>query len=86
MKLTQEEIKRRRLFLIEKGYYTIPEFARYYRVNILEEGIQFLDEKARTLCNQRNLGTGNEPEGTYMSNTYPYSVLVEIFEDFLRRN
>ena len=86
MKFTQEEIKRRHLFLIEKGYHTISKFARYYGVNILEEDVQFLDEKARTLCSQRNLSTGKEPEGTSMSDCYPYSVLVEIFEEFLNGN
>lgn len=86
MKLTREEIKRRSFFLVEKGYHTIRKFARYYRANVLEEDIKILDEKARTLCSQRNLGTGKEPEGTSVSNSYPYSVLVEIFKEFLNEN
>lgn len=86
MKFTQEEGKKKRSTLIKEGYHTISKFARYYGVNILEEDKQKLDEKARTLCNQRNLGTRKEPEGTSMSDSYPYPVLVEVFQEFVSDN
>ena len=86
IKTRQDEIEKRQRALVEYGYHTISKFAKYYGVNLLESDKQILDEKVRVLCNQRELGTGKEPEGLLMVDSYPYPVLVEVFQEFTSSN
>lgn len=86
IKTRQNEIEKRQRALIEYGYHTISKFAKYYGVDLLESDKQALDEKVRGLCNQRELDTGKEPEGLLMVDSYPYPVLVEVFQEFTSNN
>ena len=86
MKTRQNEIENRQTSLIEEGYHAILRFAQYYGIDTTERDRQILGKKATAICNLRGIPMGQEPAGRFIANTYPYPVLVEVFQEFVSDN
>ena len=86
MKIRQDEIENRQSSLIEIGYHAILRFAQYYGIDTTERDRQILGKKATAICNLRGIPMGQEPAGRFIANTYPYPVLVEVFQEFVSDN
>ena len=86
MKTRQNEIENRQVSLIEEGYHAILRFAQYYGIETTERDRQILGKKATAICNLRGIPMGQEPAGRFIANTYPYPVLVEVFQEFVSDN
>ena len=84
--IRQDELENRQVALLEEGYHAILRFAKYYGINTTERDRQILGKKATAICNQRGIPMGQEPAGRLIANTYPYPVLVEVFQDFVSSN
>lgn len=86
MKTRQNELENRQVSLIEEGYHAILRFAQYYGIETTERDRQILGKKATAICNLRGIPMGQEPAGRFIANTYPYPVLVEVFQEFVSDN
>lgn len=86
MKTRQNELENRQVSLIEEGYHAILRFAQYYGIDTTERDRQILGKKATAICNLRGIPMGQEPAGRFIANTYPYPVLVEVFQEFVSDN
>lgn len=84
--IRQDELENRQVALLEEGYHAILRFAKYYGINTTERDRQILGKKATAICNQRGISMGQEPAGRFIANTYPYPVLVEVFQEFVSSN
>ena len=84
--IRQTELEDRQVHLIEEGYHAILRFAQYYGINTTEQDRQRLGRKATMLCRQRGIPMGQEPAGRFVAHTYPYPILVEVFQDFVSEN
>lgn len=84
--IRQTELEDRQAHLIEEGYHAILRFAQYYGINTTERDRQILGKKATSICKEKGIPMGEEPAGRFIAHTYPYPVLLEVFQEFTSNN
>lgn len=69
--------------LMNEGYFTISQFARYQNLPMTLEIAQNLGSTATRICQERGLATANipHPELVYV-NGFPYAILQEVFRNY----
>lgn len=82
MRITELEDRQR--YLIEDGSHTILQFSQYCNLNLSEVEKQRLGKKATSICKRNGLFMGSAKAGRFIAHTYPYPVLVEVFQEYLK--
>lgn len=81
---TQVVIKAAQKYLIEEGSHTILQFSQYCGLDLSEVEKQKLGRQATSICKQHGLFMGSAKAGRFIAHTYPYPVLVEVFQEYLK--
>ncbi len=68
-------------YIIEEAYHTVMGFARYMGVDVNTINTNHLGKVASKLCRENGIPTGTYPDGRYMVNTYPYKILLQVFNE-----
>lgn len=81
---TQVVIKAAQKYLIEEGSHTILQFSQYCGLNLSEMEKQKLGRQATSICKRNGLFMGSAKAGRFIAHTYPYPVLVEVFQEYVK--
>lgn len=68
-------------YIIEEAYHTVMGFARYMGVDVNTINTIHLGKVASKLCREKGIPTGTYPDGRYTVNTYPYKILLQVFNE-----
>ena len=71
----------RQELIIEEGYHTVFQYARFMGVDTNTIDTNHLGRIASKICRVLGIPMGKYPDGKYMINTYPYKILNKVFNE-----